>query len=84
MRDTMSRRKEGKIVIKFKVKVMLAMRGMTQKELAERTGIRPPTVSAICVGSVKHLPVDALEKICDVLDCQPADLMEFVRDGVHE
>ena len=54
------------------------------QELAERTGIRPPTVSAICVGSVKHLPVDALEKICDVLDCQPADLMEFVRDGVQE
>ena len=69
-------------MIKFKVKVMLAMRGMTQKELAERTGIRPPTVSAICVGSVKHLPVDALEKICDVLDCQPADLMEYVRVGV--
>lgn len=83
IRATMSRRKEGKTVIKFKVKVMLAMRGMTQKELAERTGIRPPTVSAICVGSVKHLPVDALEKICDVLDCQPADLMEYVREGVQ-
>ena len=54
-----------------------------QKELAERTGIRSPTVSAICVGSVKHLPVDALEKICDVLDCQPADLMEYVREGVQ-
>lgn len=78
--DTMSKRKEGKTVIKFKVKVMLAIRGMTQKELAEKTGIRPPTVSAICVGSVKHLPVDALEKICDVLDCQPGDLIEYVRE----
>jgi len=68
-------------VIKFKVKVMLAMRNMTQKELAERTGIRPPTVSAICTGAVKHLPVDALDKICEVLDCQPADLMEFVKDA---
>ena len=67
-------------MIKFKVKVMLAQRGMTQKELAERTGIRPPTVSSICVGSVKHLPVDALDKICAVLECQPADLMEFVRN----
>lgn len=76
----MSRRKEGKTVIKFKVKVMLAIRGMTQKELAEKTGIRPPTVSAICVGSVKHLPVDALEKICNVLDCQPGDLIEYVRE----
>ena len=83
IRDTITRRKEGANVRKFKVKVMLAMRGMTQKELAERTGIRPPTVSAICVGSVKHLPVDALEKICDVLDCQPADLMEYVREDVQ-
>lgn len=67
-------------MIKFKVKVMLALRNMTQKELAERTGIRPPTVSAICTGAVKHLPVEALEKICDVLDCQPGDLMEHVKD----
>ena len=67
-------------MIKFKVRVMLAMRDMTQKELAERTGIRPPTVSAICTGAVKHLPVEALDKICDVLNCQPADLMEFVEE----
>lgn len=68
-------------MIKFKVKVMLALRNMTQKELAERTGIRPPTVSAICTGAVKHLPVDALEKICTVLDCQPGDLMEHVKES---
>ncbi|MBE6886966.1 MAG: helix-turn-helix transcriptional regulator [Ruminococcaceae bacterium] len=65
-------------MIKFKVKVILAMRDMTQKELAERTGIRPPTVSAICTGAVKHLPIEALDKICTVLECQPADLMEYV------
>ncbi len=70
-------------MIKFKVKVMLAMREMTQKELAERTGIRPPTVSAICTGAVKHLPVEALDKICEVLDCQPADLMEYVNEPVE-
>lgn len=67
-------------MIKFKVKVMLAIREMTQKELAERTGIRPPTVSAICLGTVKHLPVDALSKICEVLECQPGDIMEYVPD----
>ena len=67
-------------MIKFTVKVMLAKREMTQKELAERTGIRPPTISAICLGTVKQLPIDALNKICDVLDCQPADLMEFISD----
>ncbi len=68
-------------MIKFKVKVMLAMRDMTQKELAERTGIRPPTISAICTGAVKHLPVDALDKICEVLECQPADLMEYIKEA---
>ncbi len=69
-------------MIKFRVKVMLAMREMTQKELAERTGIRPPTISAICLGTVKHLPIEALDKICAVLDCQPADIMEYVKDDV--
>ena len=59
---------------------MLAIREMTQKELAEKTGIRPPTVSAICNGSILRLPIDALDKICEVLDCQPADLMEYVEE----
>ena len=68
-------------MIKFTVKVMLAKREMTQKELAERTGIRPPTISAICLGTVKQLPIDALNKICDVLDCQPADLMEYISEA---
>ena len=67
-------------MIKFKVKVMLAMREMTQKELAEKTGIRPPTISAICTGTIKHLPVDVLDRMCEVLDCQPGDIIEFVKD----
>ena len=65
-------------MIQFSVKVMLAKRGMTQKELAEKTGIRPPTISAICLGTIKHLPVDGLDKICKALDCQPSDLMEYI------
>lgn len=68
-------------MIKFKIKAMLALRGLTQKELAEITGIRPPTISAICTGTIKHLPVEVLNKICTVLNCQPADLMEYVEDA---
>ena len=30
--------------------------------------------------SVKHIPLDVLDKLCTVLDCQPADLREFVPD----
>lgn len=65
--------------IKMKLKVMLAMREMTQKELSEKTGVRPPTISAICTGSAKHIPVDVLERICEALDCQPGDIVEYVR-----
>ncbi len=67
-------------MIKFTVKVMLAKREMTQKELADRTGIRPPTISALCTGTIKRIPVDALDEICKVLECQPADLMEYIPD----
>lgn len=67
-------------MIKFTVKVMLAKREMTQKELADRTGIRPPTISALCTGTIKRIPVDALGEICKVLECQPADLMEYIPD----
>ena len=67
-------------MIKFKVKVMLAIRDMTQKELAQRTGIRPPTISAICTGTIKQIPVDVLDRICAVLDCQPSDLMEHIKE----
>lgn len=65
-------------MIKFRVKVMLAMREMTQKELAEKTGVRPPTISALCTGSAKHIPVDVLDKICMVLNCQPGDIVEYI------
>lgn len=63
------------MAIRYHLKAMLADKGMTQKELAEVTKIRAPT---ICVGSVKQLPVGVLDKICTVLDCQPGDLLEYV------
>jgi putative transcriptional regulator len=64
--------------IKFRLKKVLAINEMTQKQLSDLTGIRPPTISAICTGSIKHIPVGALEKICEVLNCQPGDIMEFI------
>lgn len=69
-------------MIKYRLKVLLAEKEMTQKELAEKTGIRPPTVSAICTNTVKQLPMHALNSICEVLDCQPGDFMEYVPDDI--
>ncbi len=65
-------------MIKSRVKVMLALREMTQKELAEKTGVRPPTVSALCTGTAKHIPINVLDSFCKVLQCQPGDIMEYV------
>lgn len=62
------------------VKVMLVRRHMTQKRLAEIAKIRPTTLSRICLGQIDRLPVDVLDKMCKVLDCQPGDLMEYVPD----
>ena len=65
-------------MIKFKLKVILAQNEMTQKELAEKTGIRPPTISAIANNSAKHLPIDVLDKICSTLNCSVGELVEYV------
>lgn len=67
-------------MIKFRLKVLLAMNDMNQKELAEKTGIRAPTISAICTNSIKEIPVGVLDKICTVLQCQPGELMEYIPD----
>lgn len=72
------RGKRGIKMLKFKLKVELAKNSMTQKQLAEITGIRPPTISAICLGTVKHIPVSALERICQTLHCQPGDIVEYI------
>lgn len=70
--------------IKFHLKKLLALNEMTQKELSIRTGIRPPTISAICNNTVKHIPVDVLEKICKELNCQPGDIVEHIVDTNEE
>lgn len=67
-------------MIKFTVKVMLAKREMTQKQLAELTGIRPPTISMMCLSTIERVQVDYIDRICRVLECQPGDLMEYIPD----
>lgn len=67
-------------MIKFHLRVLLAMNDMNQKQLADKTGIRPTTISTICAGTVKHLPIEVLEKICKALKCQPADVMTYIPD----
>ena len=65
-------------MIKSKLKVMLALREMTQTELAQKTSVRPPTISALANNNAKHIPIDVLDKICKELQCDVGDLFEYI------
>lgn len=64
-------------MVTFKLRRLLAMNEMTQKELSDKTGIRLPTLSAISNNKIKEIPVSVLDKICCTLHCQPNDWIEF-------
>ena len=61
--------------------VMLARRKMRSRELAERIGITEQNVSLLKSGKVKGIRFDTLARICEVLNCQPGDILEFRPDG---
>jgi putative transcriptional regulator len=63
--------------IVVKLDVMLAHRKMRSKELAERIGITEQNVSALKSGRVRGVRFETLEKICQVLDCQPGDILTY-------
>lgn len=60
--------------------VMLAKRKMKSKELAEIVGITTANLSILKSGKAKAIRFSTLEAICKALDCQPADILEFVEE----
>lgn len=60
--------------------VMLAKSKMRSRELSERIGITEQNVSLLKSGKVKGVRFETLEKICEVLKCQPGDILEFEPD----
>ena len=64
--------------IVVRLDVMLAMRKMRSRELAEAIGITEQNVSLLKSGKVKGIRFETLARICAALDCQPGDLLEAV------
>lgn len=60
--------------------VMLAKRKMRSNELADRIGMTTANLSILKTGKAKAVRFSTLEAICEILDCQPGDIMEFVPD----
>ena len=63
--------------------VMLARRKMKAKDLAERVGITEANLSLLRTGKVKGVRFETLAKICEALECKPADLLD-VEEGVAD
>ena len=58
----------------------MADRKMSLNELSERVGIANVNLSKLKNGHVSAIRFSTLEAICDVLDCQPGDILEFKKD----
>ncbi|MEM8682206.1 MAG: helix-turn-helix transcriptional regulator [Pseudomonadota bacterium] len=67
--------------IRVNLDVMLAKRKMKGKVLADKVGITEQNMSLLRTGKVKGVRFATLEKICEVLACQPGDLLEYVKMG---
>ena len=62
------------------VDVMLAKRKMSSGELAEKVGISAANLSILKTGKAKAVRFTTLNALCKALNCQPADLLEYVPD----
>ena len=60
--------------------VMLAKRKMSMNELSEKVGITLANLSVLKNNKGKAVRFSTLEALCEVLECQPGELLEYVRD----
>ncbi|MDD6990416.1 MAG: helix-turn-helix transcriptional regulator [Oscillospiraceae bacterium] len=60
--------------------VVMAKRKIGSGELAEKIGITQANLSILKTGKAKAVRFSTLEKLCDVLNCQPGDILEYRRE----
>lgn len=65
----------GEII--FNIDVMLAKRKMSLTELAEKVGITTANMSILKTGKAKAIKISTLTKLCEALECQPGDILEY-------
>lgn len=70
-----------KYMIEINLDVMMAKRKISLKELSERVGITEANLSILKNNKAKAIRFSTLEALCEVLECQPGDLMVYVREG---
>jgi putative transcriptional regulator len=60
--------------------VVMAKRKMSLNELSEKVGLTLSNLSILKTGKAKAIRFSTLEAICNILDCQPGDILEYVED----
>lgn len=66
------------MAIVINLDVMLAKRKMSVTELSEKVGITMANISILKNGKAKAIRIETLNKICEVLACQPGDILEYI------
>lgn len=66
--------------IVLKLDRMMAERKISLKELSEKVGVANVNLSKMKTGKISAIRFSTLEAICDVLDCQPGDILTYQRD----
>ena len=69
-----------KYMIEINLDVMMAKRKISLKELSERVGITEANLSILKNNKAKAIRFSTLEALCEVLECQPGDLMVYVEE----
>jgi len=67
-------------MIKIKLSDLLGKHKMTQKALADITGIRPATISKMYYEEIKRIEIDQMNELCKAFDCDVKDLFEYIPD----
>ena len=60
--------------------VVMAKRKMSLNELSEKVGLTLSNLSILKTGKAKAIRFSTLEIVCNVLDCQPGDILEYIND----
>ena len=68
------------MAIEINLDVMMAKRKISSNELAAAIGITPANLSVLKTGKAKAIRFSTLEKICEVLQCQPGDILEYAEE----
>ena len=66
--------------IRINLDVVLAKKKMSVTELSEKVGITMANISIFKNGKAKAIRFTTLDKICEVLECQPGDILEYTKD----